>query len=652
MPIPIFGNRSAPMSWKGKDSFTYPYPPGLALKPGTLFHDELRNKILERATFSANKMSQRHDSWQKMDESVTAYSWIDDEEAKVQQKDARKPVSIVFPYSYAILETLMSYMVSAFFPEPMFRYEGVGPEDLLGSMLMELIIGLHVNKTKVSLGLHTMYRDSFIYGIGAGVPGWEVRRGSKLIVPETAGIASGLSGMAGRELLTDQILFEGNNFRNISPYRTLIDPNVSIDRFQEGEFFGWVERTNYVNLLTREGQEDDRFNTKYLSLMNSRVSSVYKESQTRGLSSGEGASTNLDDQNVVDPIDVVVLYVNLIPADWKLSNVDVPQKWLFELAGDEVILSARPADFNHNMYPAVAIAPDSDGYSTTPLSRLEVLGGIQHLLNFTMNSHVTNVRKAINDMFIVDPSMVNMGDVYDPLPGKLIRLRKKGFGRGVDNVLKQLAVTDVTRGNVADAGMLISMMEKVGGADSSMMGMQRSGGPDRLTSAEFQGTRSGAMSRLERVAKMIGVQGMQDLGMFFASHTQQLLTLDTYVKIVGDHEKDLKEIFGNRIQEGRLNVKPNELLINYDLIVRDGSVPGGNFNPQFLQLYDMLAKNPELGAQFDMVRIFKYLAKSMGAKNVNDFVKQGGNVNPQVMPDEEVAKNVQAGNLIPTGGQG
>ena len=74
---------------------------------------------------SARVISRRHHSWEDIDEKLTVHIPTTEKEKEIKDKDRRKPVSIVFPYSYAILETLVSYLVAAFFPEPIFRYEGV-----------------------------------------------------------------------------------------------------------------------------------------------------------------------------------------------------------------------------------------------------------------------------------------------------------------------------------------------------------------------------------------------------------------------------------------------------------------------------------------------------------------------------------------------
>jgi hypothetical protein len=118
------------------------------------------------------------------------------------------------------------------------------------------------------------------------------------------------------------------------------------------------------------------------------------------------------------------MYVNLIPSEWELGSSDYPEKWFFKVAADDVIISCHRANHHHGLYPMAVASSEYDGYSMTPISRLEILKGLQGVLDWLFNSHVANVRKAINDVLIVDPYLVNINDLKDPEPGKLVRLRR------------------------------------------------------------------------------------------------------------------------------------------------------------------------------------------------------------------------------------
>jgi hypothetical protein len=151
-------------------SYNYQYPMGMNLRPLSPTHEKLKTEIYRRATESYSVMSERFDSWNTIDESLTAYIPTDEEEDELLQKDSRKPVSIVVPYSYATLETVLTYLVAAFVQDPLFRYEGWSPEDIYGAKLMELVIQQQCLKGKLGLNLHTMFRDALAYGIGVVAP--------------------------------------------------------------------------------------------------------------------------------------------------------------------------------------------------------------------------------------------------------------------------------------------------------------------------------------------------------------------------------------------------------------------------------------------------------------------------------------------------
>ena len=650
MPYIVNGE---PSSWKSdiynEKNFDYKYPDNLDLKPGSDFHNMLRDRIWQRANESRHEISKRFPQWREIDKSLTTYVSLKDVDEKIKKKDPSKPVEIVFPYTYSMLEALLTYLSMAFFQDPIFQYEGVEDDDTIGAMLMELVIRLHCIKTKVPLAIHTSLRDALCYGIGIAIPGWSRRYGKKLI----KGSATTISELGEQTQYTSQavtsLLFEGNELSNIDPYMWLPDPSVSSSRIQDGEFNGWVDRDNYMNLLSEEQQPNSgTFNVKYLKSKKDKRSTLALDQSDRQKRHGGSTDINRSMTNTTNPVDIIKMYVTLIPKDWKLSDGEYPEKWYFELAADDVIIACERADHYHGMYPISVASPEFDGYSITPIGRMEVLYGLQHTLDFLFNSHIANVRKAINDMLIVDPYLVNIEDLRNPEPGKLIRLRRPAWGRGVDKVVQQLAVQDITRLNISDSAYITQWMDRISGADQSMQGSLRTGGPERLTKGEFQGTRGSAISRLQRLAMIIGMQYMQDVGTMFAVHTQQYMSQETYVRVVGRYADQLKAMLG----KDRTQVTPYDMAINYDLIVRDGSIPGGNFSDAWIDLFKTIGTTPELAQQFDVTRIFMYIAQQLGAKNVEDFRRNINQVQATTMPDQQVEQQAQAGNLVPIGGYG
>jgi len=621
-------------------NYNYDYPEDLDLRPGSTLHIFLKNEILKRARASRSVVEKRFNSWNEIDRVLTTYIPTTQAEKDIKTADSRKPVSIIFPYSYAVLDTLMTYMTMAFFQDPIFRYEGVSPEDTIGAILLEKAIELQCYKMKVPLSLHTMFRDSFAYGIGVTSPGWEVLRGfknrPKSRIPIIGSILDGIVDRTPQK----ETLFEGSTLSNVDPYLYLPSPNVAAQDVQKGEYVGWVGKENYLSLLEDEGYDNYSFNAKYTKhVLNKK--SIYGDSQSKRTEKF-GESKNDFSDDVTTPIDVIWMYIKLVPKEWKIGTSEEPEKWLFGLAADSVIVKAKPLGLNHDMFPIAVAAPEFDGYTTTPISRIETLFGLQGVVDFMFNSHIANVRKAINDMFVVDPYLINTNDLKDPKPGKLIRMRRPAWGRGVEKAIQQLEVNDITRSNIADTSFIIQWMQKIGATDDPMMGSLRQGGPERLTKGEFQGTHTGAVSRLEKLARVISIQAMQDIAYMFASHTQQLMSKDVFVKASGRWQEDLIAEYGGA---KKIQVDPYKINIEYDVVHRDGSVPGGNFAAMGVQLFNIMAQHPELNQKIDIYRFFEHVIRDAGCKNASDFKR----VETKVMPDEEVANEVDKGNLTEMG---
>ncbi len=632
----------------------YTYPRSLDFRPGSPLHISILSRLNNMIQDSSAEISKRHKSWKKIDRTMTAYITADDAEKKVQENDERKPISIVVPYSFATLETLLTYLVVAFLDYPIFRYEGSSPEDKFGAILLEKVVEAQSRRAKMALALHTTFRDGWSYGIGVAAPYWDKILGKKTRVVE----AGFLSAIFGKWMSTgkkreskDAVLYEGNMLKNIDPYSYLPDPNVPVQEVQRGEFAGWIDSTNYMKILEQEQKDPSYFNGKYLS--NMRGTAGYSQYNKARSATGRQDHYNMgsvgNSPSSTSPIDQVYIYVNLIPKEWKLGTGEYPEKWLFCVAADKYIRCAKPLGLDHNMFPIVTCSPDFDGYSVTPISRLEVISGLQTTLDFLINSHIQNVRKSINDMLVVDPSLININDLLDPGAGKLIRMRRAAWGRGVENAVKQLQVTDITRAHIQDSAYITELIKTCSGSVDSLMGLARSGS-ERVSAAEAQGTRQSALSRLAKAAKVVSIQTMQDLGYMLASHTQQLMTKDLYVSMTGRWEDDLREEFGD-IE--RMMVNPFDISVDYDVIENDGSLPGDGDVSTMVQLFQSIVGNPLLSSQFDVVRIFQRIARMSGVKDLNDFRAKKQPLPPvqgNVVPDQVVENEANKGNLVPVMG--
>lgn len=635
------------------------YPNGLDLSPGSRMHQYIRDQIIQRANDSSRAMQARHGLNQEIDHTLTSYMPLSVKEKKMQRIDKRKPVPIVVPITYSVLETYLTYMVVAFLQEPMLQYEGSGPEDIMGAILLERLIQIQNHKAKNAAALHTQWRDAFAYGFGAvHLPfrrklGLRTLRSDRIRFNETLQ-SEQVVGRRGERV--ENVMFEGTIIENIDPYRYLPDPSVPIHMVQEGEFVGWIEPTTRTSLLNKELSDDLMFNALYLHGVQDGRSTVVQGATGRHDKSGvtyRGTGTHLR------PVDVIWMYMDIIPRAFgpdgeKLGDSWYPEKWLFALAADQIVIAATPLDNDHNMFPVAVTAPETDGYSVSPVASVEMTYGMQRFADFMFNSHSLNVRKALNDMFVVDPSVVNVKSLKEPGPGKIIYLNRSQWGLGkLDNAIKQFEVRDVTANHLRDLGVTKNLMEDLLGAQDILRGNQPAG-RDRVTATEVRGAQSGSLKKMEKKARLIGIQSMQDVAVIMAYNAIQFVNEETYVKVVGRLEEQLKVelgMDGRPVDRDRVRVRPTDLDVNFDVVAHDGTFPGDATAESWIELYRVITQTEGLPARFDLTRIFIHIARLLGARNVLEFVNRGGaNVKNISADPESVLRERERGNIIPTGG--
>jgi hypothetical protein len=645
MPVVIdpYGRSVSTVQLRSVD-YSYEYPNGLDFKPGSELHERIKSLILQRARESKDVMRKRYSSWRKIDRSLTSYIPADNAEKLEKLEDDRKPINVVIPVSYAILETLLTYYVSVYFDTPVFGYEGSGPEDTVGAMLLELIVQQQVRRKKMLLDLYIMWRDALVYGFGVASPMWVTEVGTRTVrskpglIGDMLGLFKDLGIMRSKEKVTT---YEGNKLEVIDPYMILFDPNSSIHKIQDSEFVGWIDRTNRIKLLRDESSGYvEMFNARYLEHISGK--SVLYE-QDGGRTERFGVENEFVSSST-KPVDVIYMYMSLVPNEWGLGKENRPEKWLFMLAGDEIILRAQPIDLDHDQFPIAICAPDYDGHSVAPIGRLEIEYGAQEAIDFMIRSFMAEQRKSINNTFVVDPEIIDIHDFARAKNGGIVRVRRRFWGEGrVADAIHQVGVNNVTQQNIPNVQYFRELMNDTSGATDAVRGIYRKTS-ERVSATESANVFSGALSRIEKAARLAGIQAHYDIAYQLGCNIRQFMTEETYVKIIGRYESDLKREFGI---SDFAKVSPLNMNLNFDVIVHDGSLPYGGNVQGLLQLLQIAASDQELREVLDYVRIVKTIARQAGVKNVEDFVKKQPQVVPTVVGDEQVQKQLEAGNIVP-----
>jgi len=633
------GNESRE-AFQPKHHYDYTYPGDFDFRPGTDLHNKIVKMVVKSAEESHEHMQARFTSWDKIDKSLVGYVDLSEQERDDKDVDDRKPMSIVIPVEFAALETLLAYFVSTFLQDPILRYLPAGPEDTIKVALLEKVVNQQIYRMKVALGMHSMWRSAFAYGFGAACVGWRTKKGFRTKRTQERSwsfmyqkFLPWITG-AVRESV---VQYEGSEIVNIDARNFLPDPNGRLDDPDSMEAVGWVDRDSIMSLLSEEAEEgyDDSafFNIRYVRDLTDMKSQLFK------VFDSSSKYSTAPDPNTTEtkPCDIIYRFHDIIPSEIGLGDGDYPETWLFAVAADRVLVQAYKLNYDHNRKPILVYAPEYDGHTTTPFSRLETLYGIQETINFFFSSHIHNVRKALNNITIVDPYMVNYDDVIDPKPGGIWRLRRAAWGRGVENAAKQFPVTDVTKNHVGDVGYMMQMVYDLLGTPDPLRGIMSTG--ERKSATEARGVQTGGMLRLARLAAICSMQVHNDLGFMFAANTIQFMEKATSVRITGRWEEELRDVYGS---DESVMVEPSQIDAFYDMEPHDALFPTAENGDLWVQLFQSISTSEVLAQKFDVVRIFKHVARVLGAKNLSDF-----EIKANVQAPDQIDQGVDKGNLIP-----
>jgi hypothetical protein len=173
------------------------------------------------------------------------------------------------------------------------------------------------------------------------------------------------------------------------------------------------------------------------------------------------------------------------------------------------------------------------------------------------------------------------------------------------------------------------------GVTDQLMGMMLQGG--RRSATEARQSAGFGMNRLKTNAEYFSAQGFAPLAQMLVQNTQQRYEVTKAFRVAGR----LLEM-GNPY----ITVSPDSVAGFYDFVPVDGTLPVDRVALASLwqQLLGGMAQIPDVLMQYDLGKVFGYVAHLAGIKNLNEF-------KIQVEPNERIAQLAQMGNIIPVGGR-
>lgn len=621
------------------------------------FEDRRHKPILDaleaRRQFSLRYMRRYEKKWRDAEDQFVAYQPESDADRDRrqdrEQKGTPRLTTIKVPHSYAQLMAAHTYWTSVFLGRsPIFQHQGRHGEAAVNVEAVDALIDYQVQVGGHLVPHYTWLLDPGRYGFGVLWNYWADETEYVSSIEETAE-PDGLGGLGPtqrRRIIQEVKGYSGNRVFNVEPWDVLPDPRVSLSNFQQGEFFGrrvripWSEvrrraaKGIYFNVETLERLIKERSSTGTGNAFaeDSAAAEGSPRIERPAMDNPEQASGGIKEVGYVNGYELVV---TLIPKEWQIGKSEFPEKWVFTVGENQVVIGAAPLGALHNKYPAAILEYEPEGYGLVGRSLLERAQPLNNVLDWLLNTHFYNVRAALANQFIYDPSRIYEQDVLDPAGGKFMRLRPEAYGADVRTILQQIPVQDVTRSNIQDLQVVSEIMQRITGINDTLMGALDPGG--RKTATEVRSSSSFGINRLKTAAEYFSASGYQPLDMMLVQNTQQYY----------DQEKKFR-IAGDRIHTGEpfVDVSPATIQGFFDFVPVDGTMPVDKVAMANLwrQLLMDMARIPQIAAGYRLGGIFEFVAQMAGLRGIKQF-------RTEVLPDAELARLAAQGNVVPLSGQ-
>lgn len=585
----------------------------------------------------------------------------DEDDQKASERG--EPIKIVYPVTWAQIQTTLSVLMTIFSRTPFFELEGTQPQFHRSSKLMELELNYQMEMAGWKLQMYQWVQDCLKYGFGVLHTTYE-KRLCFITKNRQVPMLGDLGGLLGKETVP-VIGYEGAKFELGDPYTFRFDPAVSVGDIQRAQYVFHQYKRSYNEMLNAE-KNGEFMNVKGIpkqpTTLMGRFTDRERESRMDEIRTTRGPTTLMGGDMVI----LDYLYVKLVPKDYELAEFDGMQIWKIVMANEARIVAAEPCTYEHGQFPVSVIEYAPDQHELVNDGMAQVIDGLQDLISWSLNTHINSVRRTINNQFIVDPSLVETEDIESRSP--MIRLKAGARGR-IEQAMKQFQVVDVTQGHVADAAAALNFIMRTTGVNDPVSGMPT---PTSRTATESLSTLRGGQSRVNLLAQLLWEQGFKQVGKQMIQNTQQFMTM----------QRSLKLMFGmglsmglnpQEMLAGRVNVSPEDLQGMFNIAMVDTTTPQDKvMMASKLQEFVMaILPQPQIAMMWGLNpgQMIVQMLQNYGFKNTSDFAQppmppdqqlaivmamsgklNGANGQPRgveakVMPEEHVEDQVQRGNL-------
>ena len=580
------------------------------------FHVQILGDCVKLVNMSRKKMGQYYAQWDHNIQVFESFMMADKDDKEA--KERKEPSKSVVPIGYSQVMTFIAFCYTLFTQrERVFELLGMSEEDHKPAKIGEAFLARDLSHNIFEAKLFQFLLDIARCSLGVFKTSWvhETQMMKQTVTKPMVSFLGIDLGTTTQEVTQKVTKYLGNKIDNVSPYRFFPDTRLPLARFQEGEFCASEDEYSIVSLKQMEA-DGLVFGVDHIKAMSknewrdrgpSRTSEDFTQISRQATSESGGQSRGT----------VIVTEVQrvIIPSKYQidgkpLGDTDYPIKYLIWYANDSRVIRCEPLNYLHNEFTYSISQFNPDQHNLVNMSLSDSIDALQSIITWFINSHITSVRKVIQNYLIVDPNGVEMNDIKERR--SVIRLKASAAG-GIDRFVKQLAVSDVTQNHLADVGVLQNLIQIVTGISDNMLGQFHQG---RRSAREAGQVFSGSANRLKMHATIIFRTGLEQMARQMLSNLRDGLDEETMVRLVGIEPT---------VESGALFAKADktDLVGNYDFEVFDGTLPSEKaLNAQTLQeLLVGLMTNPQsaIALSLDPREILMEMLELKGIRNPQRF---------------------------------
>lgn len=584
----------------------------------TDFHKQLLMHVKALVEMSARRMADNYDNWDSANQTYRGEHLLDKADKAAVSRN--EPTKMVVPLTYAQVQTFVAFCMSLFTQrDRIFELVPKGEMYDKAAKAGEAILSRDLTQNVFEAKLYQFLLDIARFGLGVMKTAWVNEQILEDVTITSPGLQIGPFKMGSRTSTVKQMVtkYQGNRIYNISPYRFYPDVRLPLSRFQEGEFC--ASEDDYSMIALRQLESDGVVaGMKWVKPLTGRARDTVSQQSRRYTQNTplESIKGNASSQSPGMAV-VTEVQVSLIPSEFKINGKPMgpetsPTKYLVWYANDCRVIKCEPLGYKHNQftYDLAEFSPDmhnlvNDGLAGT-------IDQLQSVITWLINSHITSVRKTIQNWLIVDPAGIEMKDIVERKP--IIRMKPERAGQGVDKFVKQLALQDVTGNHIGDALTLHSVLQIVTGINENALGQFHAG---RRSATEARNVNSATAARLKMIALLIFRTSLETMARKMLSNLQDGLDVETYVQILSEAADPQAYVDFTKITKA-------DLVGDYDFEVFDGTLPSERgLQAQALGEFIMnIAQNPQMipVLGFDPLKIVLEWLELRGIRNPKRFL--------------------------------